>query len=118
VVKKERKRDNGRYAREGSVEEKTKPEQAGPAAVGAPRAKNCRAFARKRMAEEMPGIVSALIEGTKGGSVPHAKVLLELTGVTKDPPKPKVVKRRGKTLAGRLLEEIAEMKKQGLEDRD
>ena len=115
MVKKERSRVNGRFVSEGSVEEESEPEKA---AVGAPRAKNCRAFARKRMAEEMPGIVSALIEGTKGGSVPHAKVLLELTGVTKDPPKPKVVKRRGKTLAGRLLEEIAEMKKQGLEDRD
>jgi hypothetical protein len=32
--------------------------------------------------------------------------VLELTGVTKEPVKPKVVKRRGKTLAGRLLEEI------------
>jgi hypothetical protein len=108
-VKKRLKGNDGRFRRKDPSEEEPEPVMDEPAAVGAPRSNNCRAFARKRMAEEMPDIVSALIEKTKDGSVAHAKVLLELTGVMKEPVAPKGVKRRGKSVVGTLLEEIAEI---------
>ena len=109
MAKKRARGVDGKYVKGGSGEEEPEPVMDSPAAVGAPRPNNCRAFARKRMAAEMPDIVDALIEKTKDGSVAHAKVLLELTGVTKEPMAPKEEKRRGKSVVGTLLEEIAEI---------
>jgi hypothetical protein len=102
----EKKRVSGRFVR-NEVEEASGPAKK-PAAVGAPRPGNCRVYARKRMAESMQEIVQALTEKAKGGSVPHTKMLAELSGLTRGEVAPKVVKRRGKSLAGLLLEELGD----------
>lgn len=97
---------NGRFAKE-EVEERSEPVKR-PAAVGAPRPRYCRVYARKRMAEAMGEIVDALVEKAKGGSVAHTKALAELSGMNKGEVAPTVVKRRGKSLARALLEEFGE----------
>ena len=98
---------SGRFVRE-TVEGESEPAKK-PAAVGAPRPKYCRTFARNRMAEAMPEIVEALVDKAKAGSVAHAKALAELSGLTKaETASPKAVKRRGKSFAGMLLEQIGE----------
>ena len=60
------------------------------------------------MAEALPQIVDALMDRAKEGSVPHAKALAELSGLTRAEVEPKVKKRRGRSLAGALLEELGE----------
>jgi len=99
---------NGRFAKESGDEENTEPVKDKPAAVGAPRPRYCREYARKRLAEAAPKLVDAFLERSIGGSVQHLKVLMELTGIAKEPVVPKVAKRRGKTLAAQLLEELGE----------
>ncbi len=72
---------------------------------GAPRAKHCRTYTKKRVAEALPAIAERFVEEAKKGSIQHAKVLIRLSGLdAKDVPKQ--AKRRGKSLAGRLLEEL------------
>jgi hypothetical protein len=106
VETKQRKRVNGRFAKESADEEDTEPGK--PAAVGAPRPRYCREYARKRLAEAAPKLVDAFLEKSIGGSVQHLKLLIELTGITKDPVVPAVKRRRGKTIAAQLLEELGE----------
>jgi hypothetical protein len=73
--------------------------------VKAPRPKFCRTFTRNRLAEALPEIAERFVEEAKKGSIQHAKVLMRLGGLEgKDMPKP--AKRRGKSFAGRLLEEF------------
>ena len=103
----EKKRVAGRFVKD--VAEKVSEPVKKPAAVGAPRPRNCRTFARRRMAESLPEIVEALVDKAKGGSVAHAKALAELSGLTKaETVAPKAAKRRGKSFAGMLLEELGE----------
>jgi hypothetical protein len=73
--------------------------------VRAPRPKFCRTFTRNRLAEALPEISERFVEEAKKGSIQHAKVLMRLGGLEgRDMPRP--VKRRGKSSAGRLLEEL------------
>jgi hypothetical protein len=73
--------------------------------VAAPGPKYCRTFTRSRLAEALPEIAERFVEEAKKGSIQHAKVLMKLGGLEgRDMPKP--VKRRGKSFAGRLLEEL------------
>ena len=103
----ERKRVTGRFVK-NAAEEKAEPVKQ-PVAVGAPRPRGCRTFARNRMAEAMPEIVEALVDKAKAGSVAHAKALAELSGFTRNVQvEPKKAKRRGKTFVGALLEELGE----------
>ncbi len=102
----EKKRVAGRFVKD-EVEGETGPAKR-PAAVGAPRPRYCRVFARKRMAEAMPEVVEALIGKAKEGSVPHTKLLAELSGFTRGEVTPKVVKRRSGMLAGMSLEDLGD----------
>jgi hypothetical protein len=108
VETKHRKRVNGRFAKESADEEATGPAKGKPAAVGAPRARHCREYARKRLAEAAPKLVDAFLKKSIGGSVQHLKVLMDLTGITKEPVVAPVTKRRGKTIARQLLDELGE----------
>lgn len=103
-----RKRVAGRFVREGSVEEGREPVEAHEAKVAAtaPRPKYCRTYTRKRVAEALPVIVEKFIEEAKKGSVPHAKALANLGGLDKGDVVPKMRKRRGKGMAGLLLEAL------------
>ena len=96
----ERMRVAGRFVRQEAegAEGETKR-------VRAPRPKFCRTFTRNRLAEALPEITERFVEEAKKGSIQHAKVLMRLGGLEgKDMPKP--AKRRGKSFAGRLLEEL------------
>ena len=78
--------------------------------VAAPRPKYCRTFTRRRLAEALPEITERFLEEAKKGSIQHAKVLMKLGGLEgRDMPRP--VKRRGKSSAGRWLEELRGPKK-------
>ena len=98
----ERMRVAGRFVRQEAegAEGETKRVR-----VAAPRPKFCRTFTRKRLAEALPEITERFVEEAKKGSIQHAKVLMRLGGLEgRDMPRP--AKRRGKSFAGRLLEEL------------
>lgn len=103
-----RKRVAGRFVREDTAEGETEPAKvrAEKAPVAAPRPKYCRTYTRKRVAEALPDIVKKFLEAAKAGSVPHAKALANLSGLDKGDVVPKVTKRRGKSVAGLLLEAL------------
>lgn len=108
TTKQRTRNEKGRFAKETAGEEDTEPVMDEPAAVGAPRPRQCRDYARKRLAESAPALVDAFLREARGGSVQHLKALMDLTGITKDPVKPKVKRRRGKSVAAQLLEELGE----------
>ncbi|ADW67121.1 hypothetical protein AciX9_0030 [Granulicella tundricola MP5ACTX9] len=68
-----------------------------------------KTFARKQFAEALPVIVSVLLDKAKSGSVSHLKLLVELSGLEKDPD-PKKMKPRGKSLEAILTEQWAKDK--------
>ncbi len=103
----DRKRVAGRFVRE-VAEESVPEEKTKPAAVGAPRPRHCRNYARKRIAEAAPELVDVFMAKAKGGSVQHFKSLMELSGLTQKEVAPKTPQRRGKSMATRLLEELGE----------
>jgi len=83
--------------------------------TAAPRAKHCRTYTKKRVAEALPAIAERFVEEAKKGSIQHAKVLIRLSGLDgKDVPRQ--AKRRGKSLAGRLLEELRKKPEELKED--
>lgn len=108
-----RKRVAGRFCTERveAAEKVASPggaESVGKAAgtrVSAPRPKYCRTFARARFAEALPEIADTLLQQAKGGSIPHMKLLIELSGLNKGDVVPRVTKRRGKSLEAMLEEE-------------
>ncbi len=53
---------------------------------GKPRPEVCRRYARKRLAAGLPSILDCFIKQACGGSVPHMKVLMLLSGVDKEGP--------------------------------
>lgn len=92
-----RKRVKGRFACENGEPPEPKP-------MGAPRPANCKKFARARFAKQLPDIMDKLTTEALAGSVPHLKVLLELTGLDKsEPPQPS--QRKEKSLEAILLEQ-------------
>ncbi len=99
----ERKRVAGRFVRENEGEGAKVVKRS---AVGAPRPKNCRTFTRKRVAEALPEIVEKLVEEAKKGSIAHTKILMIVGGLDKSSEMPKAKKRRGKSVVGRLLDDL------------
>ena len=71
----------------------------------APRPVHCKRFARARFAEALPEIMQTLLDQVKTGSVPHLKVVLELTGLDKAETAPRKDKREEKSLEAILLEQ-------------
>jgi hypothetical protein len=78
--------------------------------VEAPRAKACRTYTRKRVAEALPEIVETFLKKAKHGSVPHAREVMQMGGlVERNAAAQKVeVRWRGKSIAERLLEDVGE----------
>lgn len=103
-----RKRVAGRFAREECAEGVSEPakEKEKQARVAAPQPKYCRTYTRRRVAEALPEIVEKFVEEAKKGSVAHAKALANLGGLDKGDVVPKATKRRGKGVAGLLLEAL------------
>jgi hypothetical protein len=60
------------------------------------------------VAEALPEIVETFVKRAKAGSVAHAKALASLGGLDKGDVVPQVAKRRGKSVAQRLLEDVGE----------
>lgn len=107
----ERKRVAGRFVAEGK-DGITKKRMA-----AAPRAKSCRTFTRRRLAEILPEIVERFSREAKKGSIQHAKVLMKLGGLDqKDAPvKPR---RRGKSFVGLLLDDLKKGRSEVEEEAD
>ncbi len=103
-----KKRVAGRFVRDESADGEREPSEvkAKKAPMAAPRPKYCRTYTRKRVAEALPDIVEKFVEEAKKGSVAHAKALANLGGLDKGDVVPKVTKRRGKGVAGLLLEAL------------
>jgi hypothetical protein len=74
--------------------------------VRPPSPHNCRNFIRKKTAAAMPEIVEAFVQEAKGGSVSHFTSLAKVGGFDKAPAAAPQPKRRGKSLARRLLDEV------------
>ena len=87
----------------GFVRNGAEPEE--PLRLKPPRPANCKAFARARFAEAMPDIMAKLLEEVIKGSVPHLKVVLELTGLDKAEVTPPRARRKEKSLETILLEQ-------------
>lgn len=115
-----RKRVAGRFVREDAENEAgiatgvgtTKVEatkgEAKKAAVGAPRPRYCRTFARARVAEALPEIVQKFAEEARKGSIPHMKMLAKIGGLDSGEVVPKATRRRGKSVVRLLLENLRE----------
>jgi hypothetical protein len=102
----DRKRVAGRFVRQGLDGDGSARVEGKTAAVGAPRPKSCRTFTRAQVAEALPEIVERFVQEAKKGSIAHAKMLTNLGGLDKsDAPQEK--KRRGKSVVGLLLEDLA-----------
>jgi hypothetical protein len=65
----------------------------------------CRTYAKRKVAEALPLIAEVFVEEAKRGSIPHAKVLMQLSGLDVKE-NPKNARPRGKSLAGELLKEL------------
>jgi hypothetical protein len=69
------------------------------------RPRYCRSYAKKKVAAALPLIAEAFLEEAKKGSIQHAKVLMQLSGLDVKE-NPKNARPRGKSLAGELLKEL------------
>lgn len=74
------------------------------------RTKNCKRYAKQRVAEEWPEIVAGLVKNAKDGSYNHTKLLVEVSGIKDEEVK---TARRGRSsmveiLMKRLTEKEAE----------
>lgn len=104
----ERKRVGGRFVREG-LDGDGGAEAGQRRGSGAPKPKQCRTFARKKVAESLPDIVQAFVDEAKKGSIGHAKMLATLSGLDKDDKDDKsetrvAKRRRGKSAMALLME--------------
>lgn len=103
----ERKRVGGRFVRQGldgdggnqTVEKKA-------SATNGPKPKYCRTYTRAKVAEALPEIVGKFVEEAKKGSIAHTKMLTNLGGLDKGEI-PERKKRRGTSVVGRLLKNLA-----------
>jgi len=73
--------------------------------VRPPSPKNCRSFIRRKTADAMPAIVDAFVKEAAEGSVRHFATLAKVGGFDKPNPDPPP-RRRGKSLARRMLDEV------------
>ena len=97
----EKKRVKGRFVAAEKVE--AVESVVGEKVPRRPRAKFCREYTRKRLAEVIPKIVECFIYEAMQGSVPHAKALVSLGGLDKAHLEEAKPRRRGKGLAALLL---------------
>jgi hypothetical protein len=101
----ERMREAGRFVRQEVEGAEGETGSVKRVRVAAPRAKYCRTFTRRRLAEALPEITEKFVEEAKKGSIQHAKVLMRLGGL-EGKEMPRQAKRRGKSVVGRWLEEL------------
>jgi hypothetical protein len=73
--------------------------------VRPPTPRNCRSFIRRKTADAMPAIVEAFVKEATEGSVRHFATLAKVGGFDKPAPDPPP-RRRGKSLARRMLDEV------------
>ena len=87
---------------------------AGPAASSttnqakSPSPRRCREFIRRETAHAMPSIVGAFVEKAQKGSVPHFNALAKVGGFDYRSGSSEAPKRRRKSLARQLLDEVEE----------
>jgi hypothetical protein len=72
-----------------------------------PRPSQCRNYTRKAVAESFPDIIETFVDEAKGGSVSHFNQLAKFGGFDLRPI-PAPGKRKGKSFAQRLLDDMKE----------
>ncbi len=72
----------------------------------APRPDLCRRFARKELAQGLPGILQRFIDEAQKGSIPHAKALMSLAGLDREEPLPAAHRKKQTGLSEVLLREL------------
>ena len=72
-----------------------------------PKPSQCRNFTREAVAKSMPDIVDTFVDEAKKGSVSHFNLLSKFAGFDQRPI-PAPPKRRGKSVARRLLDNMKE----------
>lgn len=72
----------------------------------APRPDLCRRFARKELAQGLPGILERFIDEAQKGSIPHAKALMSLAGLDREETVPAAHRKKPKGLSEMLLREL------------
>ncbi len=72
----------------------------------APRPDLCRRFARKELAQGLPGILERFIDEAQKGSIPHAKALMSMAGLDKEEAGPAAQRKKPKGLSEMLLREL------------
>ena len=72
----------------------------------APRPDLCRRFARRQLAQGLPGILQRFIDEAQKGSIPHAKALMSLAGLDKEEPLAAAHRKKPKGLSEMLLREL------------
>ena len=103
----ERKRVAGRFVRQGLDGDGGAKTEGKTAAVGAPpRPMFCRTYTRARVVAALPEIVERFVKEAKNGSIAHTKMLANLGGLDKSEA-PQEKRRRGKSVVGLLLEDLA-----------
>ena len=75
------------------------------------RPRQCRSFAKKRVAEALPEIVERFVREAKQGSIPHAKALVALSGLDQaeapdDAVRERARRRKRRSLTEMLMQEL------------
>jgi hypothetical protein len=73
-----------------------------------PKPRFCRNYARRKVADAMPSIVDSFVQRAKDGSVPHFSSLAKFGGFDQRPMPSAAPKRRDRSLARQLLDEVDE----------
>jgi hypothetical protein len=98
------KPDDNSHAAEGETGS-TQPEKT--SSKKPPRPSQCRNYTREAVAKSLPDILETFVGQAKSGSVPHFNHLAKFGGFDLRP-MPAPGKRKGKSLAQRLLEDMKE----------
>ena len=109
-----RKPDDNRQAAEGETGS-TQPEKT--RSRKPPRPSQCRDYTREAVAESLPEIIDTFVDEAKSGSVSHFNHLAKFGGFDLRPI-PASVKRKGKSFAQSLLEDMKEHEAKMIATRD
>jgi hypothetical protein len=102
--KRRRKPDDSSHAAEGETGS-TQPEET--RGKKPPRPSQCRDYTREAVAESLPEIIDTFVDEARSGSVSHFNHLAKFGGFDLRPV-PASAKRKGKSFARRLLDDMKE----------
>ena len=93
---------SGRVVRDEDCDATPAPTRGRPRSL---QPKHCQSYVRKRVAQALPEILEKFIEEAKKGSIPHVKILIALSDLSRGNAAESPPQRRG-SLAAVLLKEL------------